>query len=160
MAEMEVENTTLKGRRWEEFAESHLVSRGFIPIRRNARLRHLEIDLIMRDGDYLVFVEVRFRGPGPVRSWDSLGHVKLQRIRRAVMAYVVRNRYDGPVRVDLFCIDQIEQADQTEQIGQIDQGKGRPEVNCSVAENSADERVVNIQGCRYEIRHIRSAIEW
>lgn len=45
----------------EQYAEAFLTGRGLIPVERNYRCRNGEIDLVMRDLEVLVFVEVRFR---------------------------------------------------------------------------------------------------
>lgn len=45
----------------EELASRYLVRQGLLPLARNYRCRHGEIDLIMRDGDTIAFVEVRLR---------------------------------------------------------------------------------------------------
>ena len=52
---------SLLGQTAESHAERYLVSQGLKRIARNWRCRFGEIDLIMRDGDTLVFVEVRMR---------------------------------------------------------------------------------------------------
>lgn len=54
-------STRAIGRDAEELALGHLQSYGLVLIARNFRCRIGEIDLIMRDGNCLVFVEVRFR---------------------------------------------------------------------------------------------------
>lgn len=55
------EQTTTIGGRGETLALSYLTERGCIPVCRNYRAGHKEIDLIVRDGAYLVFVEVKAR---------------------------------------------------------------------------------------------------
>jgi len=51
---------------------------------RNVRVSRLEIDLIARDGEVVVVIEVRTRGDGAwERALDSVGHRKRTRIRRA-----------------------------------------------------------------------------
>lgn len=45
----------------EDIACSHLMARGLRLMARNYRCRHGEIDLVMRDGVTIAFVEVRFR---------------------------------------------------------------------------------------------------
>lgn len=52
---------TLLGQSAEAHAERFLESRGLIRVARNWRCRFGEIDLIMREGPTLVFVEVRMR---------------------------------------------------------------------------------------------------
>ena len=51
--------TTESGRLAEDRALAYLKSQGLVLIKRNFRSRRGEIDLIMRDADALVFVEVR-----------------------------------------------------------------------------------------------------
>jgi len=45
----------------EQLAEAYLVQRGFEPLYRNFRTRYGEIDLVMKDLDTIVFVEVKTR---------------------------------------------------------------------------------------------------
>lgn len=45
----------------ESIAFEYLLKQGLIPITRNFRSKRAEIDLIMRDKQYIVFIEVRFR---------------------------------------------------------------------------------------------------
>jgi putative endonuclease len=49
------------GDHFEGAALSYLQQRGLRLVRANFLCRHGEIDLVMRDGDTLVFVEVRYR---------------------------------------------------------------------------------------------------
>lgn len=77
------------GARAERLAAAFLISRGLEPIAQNYRTRRGEIDLIMRDGKTLVFVEVRLRtnryyGDG----MDSVTARKRARIIAAAQAYL------------------------------------------------------------------------
>ena len=49
------------GQQAEQLAHDYLIAQGLTPIARNYRSRFGEIDLILRDRDTLVFVEVRLR---------------------------------------------------------------------------------------------------
>ncbi|MDP6183314.1 MAG: YraN family protein [Gammaproteobacteria bacterium] len=49
------------GAEFEKSAESYLNGQGLRTITRNYRCRLGEIDLIMDDGDFVIFVEVRYR---------------------------------------------------------------------------------------------------
>ena len=49
------------GRRGEDLAASHLRARGYLILDRNWRCREGEIDIVARDGDEVVFVEVKTR---------------------------------------------------------------------------------------------------
>jgi putative endonuclease len=50
-----------RGRWAEDLACRHLIDHGLVLVTRNYRCRHGEIDLIMRDGRTIAFVEVRLR---------------------------------------------------------------------------------------------------
>lgn len=49
------------GARIEALARDFLQRQGLLPVAANANYRGGELDLVMRDGDSLVFVEVRYR---------------------------------------------------------------------------------------------------
>ena len=72
---------TEAGQRAEELARDYLRRQGLTEIERNYRCRFGEIDLIMRDGKVLVFVEVRMRASnafgGAVASIDARKQRKL-----------------------------------------------------------------------------------
>lgn len=76
------------GRRGEAIAARHLVAAGLSILDRNWRCPQGEIDLVARDGDELVFVEVK------TRSSVAFGHplqaitaTKLARLRRLAAAW-------------------------------------------------------------------------
>lgn len=50
-----------KGEAWELLAERYLWDRGLTTLARNFHCRLGEIDLVMREGEIIVFVEVRYR---------------------------------------------------------------------------------------------------
>jgi len=92
------------GRRAERRAERHLRRRGLSTLERNYARRTGEIDLVMLDGDVLVFVEVRYRGQN---AWttplDSVDAAKQARIARTATLYVEdhpEHRYRG-IRFDV-----------------------------------------------------------
>lgn len=55
------DSTRAKGNRGEELALNHLIGLGYLPLARNWRCRSGELDLVMRDNDCVVFVEVKAR---------------------------------------------------------------------------------------------------
>ena len=87
----------------EERVERYLVRQGLQPVARNFHARGGEIDLIMRDGNTLVFVEVRYRSR--VDYGDALASVdqrKQQRIIRAARLYLLRHPgREPPCRFDV-----------------------------------------------------------
>ena len=66
-------STRSSGQHYEDIACTRLQAAGLRLVERNASSRHGEIDLIMRDGETLVFVEVRYRSSA--RSGDGLDSV-------------------------------------------------------------------------------------
>lgn len=67
-----------------------------------------ELDLVMRDGDILVFVEVRVRGAGSlVSALESIDAGKQQRFVRAARAWLSRHprEAEAPARFDIIAID-------------------------------------------------------
>lgn len=72
----------------ERAAERMLRRRGLRTLARNYERRTGEVDLVMLDGETLVFVEVRFRGPGAWTSGiGSIDERKRSRIARTAELY-------------------------------------------------------------------------
>lgn len=99
---MTVESRRLRlerGRRAEEAAAAFAVSCGMIVAARNVRVGRLEIDLVAIDGDCVVVIEVRTRGPGswvgPLTSVDWRKRARL----RAAGESLWRTRYKSDARL-------------------------------------------------------------
>ena len=92
----------------EAQALDYLIARGLSLETRNFRTRMGEVDLVMRDGETVVFVEVRRRRHGGYGgAASSVGASKQRRIARTALAYLQR-RYgacDLPMRFDVIAID-------------------------------------------------------
>ena len=58
----------LTGLRGEELAAAHLRALGWTILERNVSFRGGELDIVARDGNELVVVEVRTRAPGWMQS--------------------------------------------------------------------------------------------
>ena len=81
---VESPTTTYIGQRAERAAARFLERRGLATLARNYRTRFGEIDLVMRDGDAIVFVEVRYRRDD---SWLRAAEtITVQKRRRIVLA--------------------------------------------------------------------------
>jgi putative endonuclease len=75
--------------RAEELVARYLESQGFEIVERNARLGHLEIDIIARRRSLLVFCEVRARTNDRLMTpAQSVIGPKAERFRRAAAAYL------------------------------------------------------------------------
>jgi putative endonuclease len=91
------------GRLGEELAARHLERLGFEVVARRHRTRFGELDLVVTDGETLVFVEVKARRAGPTGPWEALDDGKRAQVRRMAAAYLseVRPRpFFGEVRFD------------------------------------------------------------
>jgi len=100
------------GHTHETRALALLAAAGLVPLARNLHCRAGEIDLVMRDGDTLVFVEVRARtGDGYGGAAASVGRAKQARLARcaALLLPALAMRHWGgrtpPVRFDVVAFD-------------------------------------------------------
>lgn len=85
----------------ERAAEQFLTVNGLELVERNFRTRFGEIDLIMRQGATLVFVEVRFRkNENFGGALASIGSAKQQRLIAAAEQYLSQFRNPPPCRFD------------------------------------------------------------
>jgi putative endonuclease len=94
------------GRRGEQLAADHLAAAGMRLIERNWRCPQGEIDLVARDRDELVFVEVKTRsGTGFGHPLEAITVAKLARLRRLAAAWCAA--HPGPhglIRIDVVAV--------------------------------------------------------
>lgn len=82
-------SSVARGRGYEAAAERYLHEQGLMTVARNFRLRGGEIDLVMRDRDTLIFVEVRYRAQGALVSpLETITRAKQRRIVRTASAFL------------------------------------------------------------------------
>lgn len=94
------------GARAESLAAEYLARRGLRLVQRNFRCRGGEIDLILRDGPVLVFVEVRARAASSFGgAAESITATKRGRIVLAARHYLALNGLDVPCRFDAVLVD-------------------------------------------------------
>ena len=80
------------GRVAEDLALAHLCNEGLRLVQRNFCCRGGELDLVMRDGETLVFVEVRSRrGNRYGSAEESVTATKQARLRKAAAFYLLRH---------------------------------------------------------------------
>ena len=95
------------GKTAEDRAVRELTGRGYAVLARRYRTRHGEIDIIARQGDVTVFVEVRARSSGARgTAAESVTALKQHRLVRMAADYAARHKLsDRPCRFDVVCID-------------------------------------------------------
>jgi putative endonuclease len=104
------DNTRLKGSGFEKLAEKYLESKGLKGITRNFHCRLGEIDLIMRDQNTLVFVEVRFRARSSFGSAiQTISQSKQKKIIRTAKLFMGKHGLYEKLfcRFDVLGIDVI-----------------------------------------------------
>lgn len=107
------QTTGSRGAAAEELAEQYLQEQGLNSCARNYRCKLGEIDLIMRDGDCLVFVEVRLRNNRYFASAaESITASKQHRILRTAQFYLQQHRLTDkvPCRFDVIALGGNQQA--------------------------------------------------
>lgn len=91
----------------EAEALRYLTGQGMTVLEKNYRRAGGEIDLIVRDGDAIVFVEVKARrSPRFGAPAEAVTPAKMRHVVRAAMGYLQANRLlDSPTRFDVIAID-------------------------------------------------------
>jgi putative endonuclease len=90
----------------EQRAAEFLLRRGLKLVERNYRCRGGEIDLVMREGPVLVFVEVRARAASAFGgAAESITAAKQARLILAARHYLARHAIDAPCRFDALLLD-------------------------------------------------------
>lgn len=86
-----------RGRWAEDLAFRYLRERGLVLIARNYRCLAGEIDLVMRQRDTLVFVEVRYRARGGFTTGaESIGATKRRRLIKTAEHYLLTRTSGDP----------------------------------------------------------------
>lgn len=98
-------NQRSTGQRGEDLAARYLEEKGYRIVARNFRYRRAEIDMIVKKGLLLVFVEVK------ARSSDTFGHPeefvdekKATLIIEAAGHYIEETSWEGSIRFDIISV--------------------------------------------------------
>jgi putative endonuclease len=98
-----------KGGRFEQLALGWLQARGLRLVQRNYRCKLGEIDLVMREREVLVFVEVRFRGlRSHVAACETVDSRKQRKLLRTARHFLLCNEAlaTHPCRFDVLGISE------------------------------------------------------
>ncbi len=97
-------NTRKNGSYFEDKACEYLKIKGCTILERNFRCRYGEIDMIVRDGSHIVFVEVKHRQAGTAGSpLEAVTREKMKRISNTARYYLMKNGISEytPMRFDV-----------------------------------------------------------
>ncbi|HEY8132576.1 MAG TPA: YraN family protein [Thermoanaerobaculia bacterium] len=93
------------GRRGERRAAWFYRLRGYSIVARNARLRGGEIDLVVRRGSVLAFVEVKTRQSlAAGEGYESVDRAKQLQMVRLADEYLAKHRHHGDIRYDVLSL--------------------------------------------------------
>ncbi len=95
------------GKRGEDLAVDELERRGYAVLARRYRTRHGEIDVVARDGETIVFVEVKAKETADFgTAAAAVTFHKQRRVVSMAVDYLARNRLTrSPCRFDVVAID-------------------------------------------------------
>ena len=108
----ETENKRRKGGSYEGRAAKYLMGQGYEVLEMNYRCKLGEIDIIARDGEYLVFIEVKYRySQAAGLPEEAVDWRKQKRISRVALYYCMEHGISEamPCRFDVaaFLRDEI-----------------------------------------------------
>ena len=101
-------NTRNTGTSYERKAAEYLEQQGLVILKHNYRCRQGEIDLIARDKEYLVFVEVKYRSQNRAgESLDAVNPAKQKKISKVARYFLAAEYHctEIPCRFDVIGID-------------------------------------------------------
>lgn len=93
------------GKLGETKAAEYLSEKGYEIIERNYRTKFSEIDIVAKQNDFLVFVEVRSKSNEDFGTpEETIDHNKINKISKNAEHYIASHNYDGRARIDAICI--------------------------------------------------------
>jgi len=98
-----------KGKATEEFAKQYLLQNGLAFIDNNVHCRQGEIDLVMKEDQTFVFVEVKYRKNNHFGgAISAVSQAKQQKLKHCVAFFLHKanlNEYNTPCRFDVIALE-------------------------------------------------------
>lgn len=93
------------GNRGEQEAVRFLMTQGYRILHTNWRYKHLEADIIAKDGNILVFIEVKSRTSVAYgEPFTFVDHQKQKNLFKLAGVYLTKNQHQGDIRFDIVSI--------------------------------------------------------
>ena len=92
------------GKKYEAQAAEFLEKQGYLILERNFQCRQGEIDLIGKEGEYLCFIEVKYRKSANYGTpLEAVTKAKQRKISKTALYYLAKEGYpeDTPCRFDV-----------------------------------------------------------
>ena len=95
------------GQQYEQLALSYLIQQGLLLVQQNYLCKAGEIDLIMREGSTLVFIEVKYRASSAFGgALAAVSRSKQQKLLRSCRWYLQQHQMsNAPCRIDVLAIE-------------------------------------------------------
>ncbi len=94
----------------EDFTSDYLVKHGYKIVARNYHSRYGEIDIIARDEEFLVFVEVKARKKnGLTNPLEAVTKSKQTKIIKTAQLFLLQNNFDLQPRFDVAAVHTVGQ---------------------------------------------------
>ena len=89
----------------EDYALNYLLQKGFRLIEKNYRFKRNEVDLICKDKDKFVFVEVKTRKTAEIgEPWKAVTKSKQKQIIKCANQFLIENNIEQESRFDIVSI--------------------------------------------------------
>lgn len=101
---MELNHAEL-GKAGEEYACEKLLSKGYTLLGKNYRWNRAEVDLVMKDRDQIVFVEVKTRNTSAFgEPYEAVSRSKQKQLIKAANAFILEHNVFEEARFDVVSI--------------------------------------------------------
>ncbi len=98
------------GKLAEDFTSDYLLEHGYEIVARNYHSRFGEIDIIAKDKDFIVFVEVKARKKnGLTNPFEAVTKSKQVKIIKTAQLFLLKNNFDLQPRFDVAAVHTIGQ---------------------------------------------------
>ena len=89
----------------EDYALNYLLKKGFRLIEKNYRFKRNEVDLICKDKDKFVFIEVKTRKTAEIgEPWKAVTKSKQKQIIKCANHFLIENNIEQESRFDIVSI--------------------------------------------------------
>jgi putative endonuclease len=92
------------GKQGEQIAAAYLERQGYTLLEANWRAPQGEFDLILRQNEVLVFVEVRTRKAGTEAAFESISTRKKRILEQLAYLYLTEKQPDSDWRIDVIAV--------------------------------------------------------
>lgn len=95
----------ITGVKGEELALEYLLKKGYILVEKSWRFKHKEVDIIMKDEDVLVFVEVKTRSDDYFGNPEEFVNKRKQKYLIQAAEYFIESiGFEGQSRFDIISV--------------------------------------------------------